>query len=977
MHDGPPDGVFAFGPFQVEPHGRKFRRDGLDVPIGGRAFDLLVALIQKPGEIISNRELLASAWAGLSVEDSNIRVQMARLRRTLGCGEPGTRYITSVAGRGYCFVEPVTRQVSEEAQLGEVDRIDTNPDLHITMDTRRGTETLPAGEGRLVGRADQLVELAETVKQRRFVTIVGSGGVGKTSLAVTVARRIDDFDRVYFIDLDMVDHPDRVPDAIASITGADAGANETVLDRLCDHVSRQRSLIIFDNCEHVIDAIAQIADFMLSRGSNTHFLATSREALRLRGEVIYLLPPLAMPPATGRLTAKRALSWPSVQLFMERAARSGHRGGLRDEHAALVAETCRRLDGNPLAIEIMASRVGNYGLARLAVADNQLALRWKGRRAASPRHQTLEAMIDWSYELLSDAGKRVLHRLSAFAGTFSQDAALIVAGDGDIATDEVMLSLGELVEKSLLWWEPFGETSRYRLLDMTRTYAEGKLAQSGKGASVRRLHALYYMEHLRTVAAQESFALKDRAKPPVVSDLDNIRAALNWAFSKQGDVALAVEMSALMAAVLLRMWRLNECSKWCRQALSILPINFRATKLELDLLESLSVAMVYAGDHLDETASILQRGLELGRNLSDSRRTFHLQSGLHLLSLRSGDFRKSLDLAKRYATEATIRGGPTETAVAEWLLGTTFHMVGDQRLADKAYRAGFDRASRSGRLDLGQFERAHEALARVLHARVLWLHGSHALGARLAEQAVTSARAEAGPLCICLLVAAEIQFLCGEVQKAKRLVRELNHLAQRYRFSGLYAAGEAMLHQLEQEESIGDRNVGPLRAVALRSLMLAGAAAAVIGSLAQTLIRTGAYEEAIATIDTALAQDERSGGTFRLPELLRVKAEILMQLPEPPLDLADTLLTKALLLSREHSSVSWELRIRIAIARLRLIGGHSSRDRALYTLREFLSRFDATTDTADLRCATLLLQRAVPGGVLGGQPMCIIEDVSA
>ncbi len=971
MKDDPHHGVFTFGPFQVDTIGRSLRRDGMDVPIGSRAFDLLVTLIRKPGEVISNRELLAFAWPGLCVEDSNIRVQMTRLRRTIGCGVQGARYIASVAGRGYCFVEPVTKPVAgnlsveEGTKPVEVDGSNTQSRPGTLQGADKGQRLLPACEQRLVGRDSNLEELDQAIRQERLVTVLGPGGVGKTSVAITVARRIEGFDTIHFVDFSTIVDPDCVLPTVASAICVGAEARDTTLERLIGHVSARCSLIILDNCEHVIGAVAEIANVLLLRADRVHILATSREALRLPGETIHLLNALAVPPAAGRLTAKRALSWPSVDLFMQRAARGGYREGLTDERACVVAAACRQLDGNPLAIELVAARVGTYGLEKVALlVDDELTLRWRGSRAASARHQTIQAMLDWSYNLLSGTSKRVLDRLSVFAGQFSREAAITVAVGGDIGPDDVSEAIGDLLEKSLLQIARAGDRTGTKLLEITKTYARSRLEQSGEGACARRRHALYYMERLRSFGRGEDAAVSKAAMSAFEVDLDDIPLALEWAFGIDGDVELAVEMCAMAVSPLLRLWRLPECSKWCMRALETLPEKPRGTRIELDLLEGLSVAMFYMSEHLSETEAILQRGLALSRALNDSDRQFHLLAGLQLLSLRSGDFRRSLELAKRYASEAVIRGGPTENMIAEWLLGTAFHMLGDQRLAHKAYMAGFERADGSHRLRMGQFERTHQALARVGQARVLWLRGAHVASAKLAEEAVAAARSDTGSLCICLLVAAEILLLCGEHERAGRLVKELNHLAQRYCLVGLSAAGLAMLNQLQTVCGYSNDGIDLLRshAGAVHSLGLAGATLGALASLAQGLTRSGAHDEAVVTIDAALLLDEQCGGTFRSPELMRLKAEIIMASSNPRLDFADALLTKALVLSRDHSSVSWELRITITIARLRMRRGLGTEGGVLSSLKEFLSQFDTKTDSADLRCANLLLQRASAGG---------------
>lgn len=498
MEKKPVAGVFLFGPYRLNAVERTLVREGSKVILGSRAFDLLVALVQRQGAVLSRRELMEFAWSGLSVEDSNVRVQIARLRREIGCGDNGIRYIASVSGRGYSFVAPV--EWSEEG-----------PPQSVRVE---GSYGLPPLLKRALGREDNVVELSQALRERRFVTVVGAGGVGKTTLVTLVAHRLRDFSRIYFVDLGTLETGALINDAVASAIGVPSTDEDTQAG-ITDRLSGAPTLMILDNCEHVIDAVAELVQPALRASSNVHFLLTSREALRLPGEAVYLLRPLGAPPHTGRLTAKQALFWPAVELFMERAADGGHHQPLGDEQAATVAAICRRLDGNPLAIELVASRVGTYGLDRVAeLLDDRLSLCWRGSRNAVPRHQTVEAMLDWSYALLSEKSQKVLHRLSIFSGEFSLDAAEAVAGGDDIGPSDISGAIVDLVDKSLLAFQGGTGPARLKLLGITRTYAALKLAQSDENTRIRGKHALLRMQNFPQRASSGKLPFADTRHRP-------------------------------------------------------------------------------------------------------------------------------------------------------------------------------------------------------------------------------------------------------------------------------------------------------------------------------------------------------------------------------------------------------------------------------------------------------------------------------
>jgi DNA-binding winged helix-turn-helix (wHTH) protein len=364
--------VVSFGPFRLFAAERLLEKADQPLQLGGRALDILITLVERAGEVVTRKDLISRVWPDVIVEEANLRVHVAGLRKALGDGHNGARYVANVPGRGYCFVAPVTRSALPRS-LPQARSVATHR-----------LRKLPARLTRMVGRDDTVRALSAQLMTRRFVSIVGPGGMGKTTVAVSIAHAlIDDFEgAVFFVDLGALTDPGLVPTAVASALGFMVQAQDPFLSLLA-FLGERRVLLLLDNCEHVIDAAAALAEPVVSEAPQAHILATSREALRVEGEYVHLLYPLDGPLDDVGLTAAEALTFPAVQLFMERAAASGNRGELSDVDAPIVAGICRRLDGIALAIELAASRVGTHGIRGTAeLLDNRFKLLWQGRRTA-------------------------------------------------------------------------------------------------------------------------------------------------------------------------------------------------------------------------------------------------------------------------------------------------------------------------------------------------------------------------------------------------------------------------------------------------------------------------------------------------------------------------------------------------------------------------------------------------------------------
>jgi len=425
--------TFAFGSFRLIPAQRVLLDDGKPLRLGSRALDILIALVEGAGETVHKDQLIARTWPDTVVDDGALRVHVAALRKALGDGRAGRRYIANNPGRGYSFVAPVTREHQHSAPA--------------TPDGGTAANNLPVPLTRIVGRDDIVAALAKQLAQRRLLTIVGPGGIGKTTVAVAVAEAVTPAykDGVWFVGLASLPDPDLVPSTVSTVLGiSQSGA--TPVSGLAAWLRDKHALIVLDSCEHVIGAVAPLAEAVLKAAPQLRILVTSREPLRAEGEWLHRLASLELPPDSVDLSAAEALGYSAVQLFSERAMAAAEGFIFDDANVAAVLEICRRLDGLPLALELAAARIDVFGVRELADhLDDRFRVLTSGRRTALPRHQTLGATLDWSFQLLSEAEQTVLRRLAVFAGDFSLEAAVAVAAD--IASSEVIDHIASLVAK--------------------------------------------------------------------------------------------------------------------------------------------------------------------------------------------------------------------------------------------------------------------------------------------------------------------------------------------------------------------------------------------------------------------------------------------------------------------------------------------------------------------------------------------------
>jgi predicted ATPase/DNA-binding winged helix-turn-helix (wHTH) protein len=926
---------FVFGPFRLIVSKRLLLNATTQVVLGGRALDILIALVERAGEVVSHGDLVKRVWSDVIVESTSLRVHIAGLRKTLGDGRDGARYITNVPAKGYCFVASV--QCSKQSRP-----------LIAGSVGRTAIASLPERLRRMVGRDETVEALRAEVASRRFVSIVGPGGVGKTTVAIAVAHALEaDFrGSVCLVDLSVIQGGTLLVTAVASAVGC-LDQTQDSLQRLLAFLSDQRILLVLDSCEHVLESVASLTERLFREAPLAHIIATTREALRVEGENIYQLSSLDTPASNVMPTAADALASPAVQLFVDRAAVGGLRHELTDEDAAVIAHICRQLDGMPLAIELAASRVSVYGIDGLAkVIGHHLMLVWRSRRGV-PRHQTLQAMLDWSFDLLSDREKSTLCALSVFVGEFTLEMAQAVVPEIDRDGLQIAKAIASLLDKSLVSVSLAEGPSSYRLLDTTRSYAAVKARERGEENAVSRRHALYYAEYL---GGFRTSILRNRDMTAYLRQVGDIRVALEWSFSTSGDRYVGLALSAGAVPLFLALLMLSECRRWSVQVLQALTDEERGTKLELELQLSLAISSNHAYSDSAEVGIVLERGLSLADSLRDTEYQLELLAGLNLHFARLADFGGSLAAAQRFAAIATKSGGAREVVTAEWMLGASYHLVGNQRLAQQSYEKGFEGAAAAGVNEVHSFGFDHQVRALIGYARTLWLRGLPDRAAQVAYQGIEVAGKQEHPtsLCICLLHVAPVFLWRGDLQIVERLVERLIACAAKYSLPNYEAGGVGLRGQLMLARGETQPGVEMLRASLsmLRTERRYMLSSTVHRALAEGLAILGSSTDATIIIDGLVADAARGSGTFELPDLLRTRARVLLAASPNDWCSAEESLKNSLACARLQSAPGWELRSALALARLWIDRGLM--DEAGNLLAEVYEPFTEGFQSADL-----------------------------
>jgi predicted ATPase/DNA-binding winged helix-turn-helix (wHTH) protein len=757
--------ALEIGSFLLDRERLELRRDGVKLSLGARACRILQALAERPGEILSADELRAAAWPGLQVEDVNLRVQIAALRKILGRGFNGAEVISTIPREGYIFIPPTAASADARPASGS-------------------SHSLPRSIAPLIGRARELDDLQSLLTSHRTVTITGAGGIGKTSLAIAAARQsvADSGMECVFVDLAVPMTSEQVPGSVYAALELETGGQD-LSATIVRALQNRRMLIVLDNCEHVIEGAAAMA-LALTRGTDgVNVVATSRERLEVPGEQVLLLGPLGCAPAGPRLAASEAYSYASIELFAASATSRGQPFSIHDGNATQVGEICRRLDGIPLAIQLAAASCAVMTVGELARGlDDRFALLTRGERTALARHRTLEAALDWGHALLGDLEAIIFRRLALFRSWFTMADALVVVGGEGESPSALYDAMASLVGKSMLVADTEREPAGFRYLESTRAYALLRLEQAGEVALVTERHARSTLDRLRAAAD-----IHDLAEPLLVfrEIVDDWRGAHDHALAtRQWELALRLlHYARPLCASLQISWefatRAEQSFAFCDGSLdeevARLELETRGFFIQLVAgTAALDLAIVY--DCLNRSAT---RALELAVRLGDLPQRFQALWGLFYAAAGQSDTPALRRRAAQFHEAAVGAGGPDALRSAHRLRASAEYWSGnfagaiaaaDEALADTA---PFD-APHSGR----GFAQVPAVL--TIRARAYWGVGEFDAGLADAAEArrVAITVGDAPTLYYVLVTCAlPISLWSGDFEGAEAVLEEIEKLA--------------------------------------------------------------------------------------------------------------------------------------------------------------------------------------------------------
>ena len=730
---------------------------GSPATIGERAFDIFALLVQSEEQLVSKDEIIQRVWSGVAISDNALEVHISSLRKALG---PERGLLKTAYGRGYRLLgrwDADTR--GAPPRVGSDDRA-----VQLQTPIR---SNLPRPITEMIGRDADADAVSALLARHRLVTLVGAGGIGKTRLGLEVAHRLaaQYSDGVWFVELGSLSDPAMVPAATAAALGIDISSSNAV-DTIARTMAKKRLLVVLDTCEHLIEAVAQLAETLLRHCPELQILATSQEPLRAEDETLFSVQPLRVPAED--MSAQQIATCSAAQLFLSRAAAATQGFPADNKSVELVGVVCRRLDGIPLALELAAARAAVLGMELLVTRlDDRLQLLSGGRRTALPRHQTLRATLDWSFGLLPDTEQAVLRRLAIFAGAFDIDAATGVASSEDVPPDVVVNCVAELVAKSLLVSDSTAQDRQYRLLQSTRAYALDKLGNSDEQARIAKQHANYLLDVFEQAEAEWGSRPSPDWLASYAARFDDLNGALDWAFGPSGDALLGARLASYSVPLWFQLARVPAGMARFEGALSSTVARRDEARAQLHLNAALGALGMFDPDFIDRRDAAWKATLHLARVLGDT--AYELRALLALYASRGsdGDFRGMWPIAQHFEAAASRSDDPIDFVTARRLVAHLMHVKGhhdDARETLEQLMARPECQVDARRVVRYQFD--HRAIVRMGLGKIKWLQGLP----KAALQEIESNVAEAARLdyipTLCTLLseaALPVAFYCGDL----------------------------------------------------------------------------------------------------------------------------------------------------------------------------------------------------------------------
>ena len=886
----------GFGSYRIFPDLRLLLRDGKKLNIGARAFDVLWMLLEAKGNPVSKDDLIEQVWAGAIVEENNLQAQVSAIRRALG---PDRDMLSTEFGRGY----RLTTARDPKIALESVTQAQPIPPM------------LPNPMTPLLGRAEELTAIERLIADTRFVTITGPGGIGKTRLAIEIGRRLHTAfqDGAYLAEVAKIAEGELVWPTIAAalqVPASGVASASQVRAALRD----RHLLLIVDNCEHLTGPVAEVVEMLLQNGPNLHVLVTCQEPLAAAGEHVFRLAPLTVPPA-GAEGAEAVIAHAAVQLFVERATSLVHPFDFNDATANDVSAICRRLDGMPLALELAAARVPSLGVAGvLAGLTDRFNLLTAGRRTALPRHRTLRATVDWSHNLLDNAEQRLFRRLSVFTAEFSADVARYV---GALEPEEPWRAidlLGSLVAKSLVLSDLSGPVPRYRFLESIRFYALDRLADSGEVAQTARRHAEFVTTVAMRAAADWKTVPTSDWRRAYVAGIDDLRAALDWAFSPDGGAQVGINILTHSTPFWIQLSLHDECQRWLARVLdgeaSCRPIT---PAQEMALQASLGTSLTWAKGPVRETCSAWARALDLAHQLSDSEIRLQAHYGLWLYNLRCGRYSESLTHSTDMMAFAQHTQDHEALAAGQRIAGVSRHFMGQHAQGRQLIEAALQWYEREKPPQAFRFGLDQRVAGLAFLARILWIQGHSAEAMTTAAASVNAARVLDHACSLCCALAegwCMVHALNGDEEAVERGAATLTRVASEHGLGLWKVYGDVFelwaATRQDQDATPPDRLYTAIAAV--HEMKFDAGYSTLLADLLLASRQIGRVSSTLTMLAAELAT--KAEAHWAAPEFLRVG----VQLASTGQPTAEAPLTKALLIARGQGARAWELRIAADLA---------------------------------------------------------------